>query len=246
MTAFRYLEAVRHVVDHLEATQAENVERAAQMIITALRNRGAVFCSEIGHGIQGDFLNRAGGLAAVQPFTFSFHLQDPVPTCLASRPEDRPSDRELELVRLAVNTSNLRAGDVMLIGSVSGRNRRPVELAMACRDKGVRTVGLTSLKYTQQVVSLHPSGKRLCDAVDVVVDIGAPYGDAAVEIPGVDVAVLPVSGVGFAVAGWMIWERVLTRMAEEGDPPTVFMSVNRPGGEEYYEKARRQVNERGY
>lgn len=243
---YRYLEAVRQLLRQLEATQNQAIEQAANLVIAAYRSGGAVFCSEIGHGIQGDFLNRAGGLAALQPFGFTFAVQDPLPACLANRPAIGEVDRECEAVRLAVRGSSLRAGDVMVIGSVSGRNKRPVELALACAQVGVRTIGLTSLAYTQQVTSLHPSGKRLYEAVDVAIDIGAPYGDAAVEIPGIEVAVLPVSGVAFAVAGWMIWERVMTRMAEEGDPPTVFMSVNRPGGQDYYEQARRQLNDRGY
>ncbi|MBM3496320.1 MAG: sugar isomerase domain-containing protein, partial [Armatimonadetes bacterium] len=153
---------------------------------------------------------------------------------------------EGEAVRAALRTGNLRAGDVVVVGSVSGRNVRPVEIALVCRDIGVRTIGLTSMAYTARVEPLHPSGKRLCDAVDVAIDIGAPYGDAAMAIPGIEVAVGPVSGVGFAVAGWLIWERVMSRMGEAGQAPTVFMSVNREGGQDYYERARRQFGERGY
>lgn len=257
-----YPEAVRAVLTHLETTQVQNIECAAAMVIRALREGGAVFCSEVGHGIQGDFLNRAGGLAALQPLTFGFSLHDPVAACRADRPrQDDPNqarsagvpagradlpNREIEVVRLALRSGNLRSGDVVIVGSVSGRNVRPVEIALTCREIGAHTIGLTSLAYTREVTSLHPSGKRLCDAADVVVDIGAPYGDAAVAIPGMDVQVLPVSGVGFSVAGWMIWERVMAQMAGEGDPPTVFMSVNREGGQAYYENARRRYNERGY
>ncbi len=111
---------------------------------------------------------------------------------------------------------------------------------------GVRTIGLTSLQYSAEAPSLHSCGKSLCDVVDVAVDIGAPYGDASTTLPGIDVAVLPVSGVGFAVAGWMVWETVMARMAADGDAPTVIMSVNREGGQAYYEEARRRYNERGY
>jgi len=241
-----YVDAVRRVLDHLEGTQTGAVGKAADLVIGALRGGGAVFCSEVGHGIQGDFLNRAGGLAALQSLSFGMTVTDPVASCLTDRPRPETVHRDIELVRLAVRTGNLRAGDVVVIGSVSGRNVRPVELSLACRDMGVSTIGLTSMAYTTNVASLHPSGRRLCDAVDVVVDIGAPYGDAAVAVPGIDVTVLPVSGVGFAVAGWMIWEQVMSRMAAEGDPPTVFISVNRDGGQAYYEDARRRYNERGY
>ena len=44
-----------------------------------------------------------------------------------------------------------------------------------------------------------PAGLRLRDAVDVAVDVGAPYGDAALDLPGYEPAVCPVAvfaGVG--------------------------------------------------
>lgn len=242
----RYLDAVRQVIRHLEETQLEPIERAAELAVGALLNDGAVFCAEIGHGIQGDFLNRAGGLAALQPLAFGLNVNDPVAQCRSGRPRETEADREIETVRTALRTGNLRRGDVVLVGSVSGRNVRPVAMALTCAELGVRTVGLTSLAYTARVQPLHPSGKRLCDSVDVVIDIGAPYGDAAVEMPGLDTAVMPVSGIGFDLAGWMIWERVMAKMVEAGKPPTVFMSVNREGGQAYYESARKRFNELGY
>lgn len=243
---FRYVDAVRSVLDHLERTQGESIERAAGLVVDALANRGVVWCHAIGHGNEGDFLNRAGGLAAVQRFSFSFNVTDPVPAALAGRPAPEEVDRELEAVRLAVRASALRAGDVMLVGSVSGRNRVPVELALACRAHGLAVVGLTAVDYTRKIESAHPSGKRLLEACDVAIDIGAPYGDAAVDVPGIEMKVMPVSGVGFTVAGWMIWERVLTRMAAAGNAPTTFMSVNRPEGQERYKASVAQYNERGY
>jgi len=155
-------------------------------------------------------------------------------------------ERDLESVRLAVQTSNMRAGDVLMLGSVSGKNRVPIELAIRCREIGVKVVAITSLTYTAQVESLHPSGKKLCDVADVVIDNGAPYGDAACELPGLEVRALPVSGVSAIVIGWMIWEAVIAKMAAAGTPPTVFQSFNRAGGPEFYKKMRDQYEERGY
>lgn len=241
-----YLNAVRSVLDHLEATQLPAVEAAADLVVNALRNGGAVFCWEIGHGVQQDFIDRAGGLAAIKPFHFSFAVPDSLPQCLKTRPRPEPVDCELEAIRLAVRVGNLRTGDVLVLGSVSGRNSRPVELALACREYGVKVVGFTSMAYTAEVESVHPSGKKLCDVVDVVIDNGAPYGDAAVEIAGLDRSALPVSGVGMSVAGWMIWGRVIEKMAAAGDPPTVFMSLNRAGGKEIYDRSIATYQERGY
>jgi len=241
-----YLQAVRSILDHIESSQGSAIDQAAQLISHALTHEGIVYCHEIGHANQHDFLNRAGGLAAVQAFNFSFSVTDPTPECLKDRPGGRMVERDLESVRLAVQTSNMRAGDVLMLGSVSGKNRVPIELAIRCREIGVKVVAITSLTYTAQVESLHPSGKKLCDVADVVIDNGAPYGDAACELPGLEVRALPVSGVSAIVIGWMIWEAVIAKMAAAGTPPTVFQSFNRAGGPEFYKKMRDQYEERGY
>jgi uncharacterized phosphosugar-binding protein len=242
----RYLDAVRGILTYLEQTEMPAIDQAADLIVHALTHQRGVYCAEIGHGIQGDFIGRAGGLAAVQAFSLSSMTKDPVASAPQDRSHPESTSRDLEEIRLAVGTSNLRAADVMLIGSVSGRNRRPVELALACHEKGVKTIGLTALAYTRQITSAHPSGRKLCDVVDAVVDIGAPYGDAAVEIPGYELKVLPVSGVASAVVGHLIFGSVMEKMAQLGTPATVLMSVNREGGADFYQKAIEQYKTRGY
>ena len=241
-----YLAAIRDIMTHLETTQMPAIAQAADLIATALAGGNTVFCADIGHGLQGDFINRAGGLAGVQPFTFAVTVTSPVPECQKNRPRAKPFNAELENVRFAVASSNLRPGDVMLTGSVSGRNLRPVELALACRKAGVKTIGFTSRRYTAKVKSLHPSGKRLCEAVNVAIDTGVPYGDAAVEIPGLGIPALPASGAATVLAGWMMWAAVIDNMIAAGTPPTVFLSFNREGGEEFYKKCQAQYQQRGF
>ncbi len=242
----KYIQAVRDILDHLETTELSAIDHAADLVVQSLSNGGIIYCYEIGHANQHDFLNRAGGLAAVQSFNFSFTVTNPTPEVLKNRPGGSELDRDLEVVRLAVKTSNLRARDVLLLGSVSGKNRVPVELGIVCQEIGVKVIAFTSMVYTAQVESLHPSGKKLCDVADVVIDNGAPYGDAACEIPGLSVSALPVSGVGAIVAGWMLWEAVIEKMIAAGTPPTVFQSFNRAGGPEFYQQMKDQYEKRGY
>ena len=71
MIIARYTTAVRSVIDFLETQQAASIAAAADLVVSALGQGGTVSCSEIGHGIQGDFLGRAGGLFAVQAFSYS-------------------------------------------------------------------------------------------------------------------------------------------------------------------------------
>jgi uncharacterized phosphosugar-binding protein len=243
-----YLRAVAELCERLDG-QAPAVEAAADLIVTALTNGGAVFTAEVGHGNQHDWLNRAGGLAALRAFSWSFTLTDSPPEARRNRPHPAGEEEaapDLANVRHAVRVSQLRPDDVLLLGSVSGRNRVPVELALACRERGVRTVGFTSLEYTRKVASLHPSGKRLFEAVDVAVDVGAPYGDAACRLPGYDVPLLPVSGVGAIAAGWMVLGRVMEKLAARGTPASVYLSVNREGGEAFYKEQRARCEQQGF
>lgn len=246
MVPVSYLNAIRNILDHYENTQLDTVEKAADVVIESITNGGMVYTAAIGHSNEADFLNRAGGLAVVQAFSYGFNVNAPVPKCKQNRERPEAFEVDLETVRFALKASNIRAGDVMVIGSVSGKSRYPVELAMACQEMKIKVIGFTSLEYTAQVESMHPSGKKLCDVCDVVLDNGAPYGDAAVEIPGIEDKKCPVSGASMVVCGWLIWGRVMEKMAAAGNAPTSFISINREGGKESYDKAIAQYNERGY
>ena len=124
-------------------------------------------------------------------------------------------------------------GDVLILASTSGRNAVVIDMALAAREKGVRVAGITAVAYSQGVASRHPSGKRLLDLCDVVIDNGAPLGDAAVAIPGLSQKVGPLSSLtGIAIVNALVAE-VVARLVNRGMQPPVFMSANLDGGDEW-------------
>ena len=244
-----YLTAVRALTQHFELpAQVAAVEAASDLVVHAMQHGGCLYCGEIGHGGQGDFINRAGGLVGLHAFTWGSNLHQPVPA--VRREADKAAgvngDRTIENIRHALRTSSLKAPDVLLVSSVSGRNAAPIELALAARERGVKVIGFTSLTYTAKVESLHPSGKRLAAAVDVVVDNGAPYGDAAITIPGYPKPLVPLSGIGMDMAGWLIWSRAMEKMAAAGTPASVLISHNGAGGPEHNDESRKRYEKLGY
>jgi len=246
MLSQRYAQAAREALTRIEKTQRDNIERAAQAIAHSLLNGGAFWLYGIGHGGELELSNRAGGLMAARVFSFSCHVSSPLADCRKGRPRPEPVNAELEQVRVAVRTSEMRAGDVLLLASVSGRNVRPIELTLAAQEIGVTVIAMTSLEYTAEVESLHPSGKRLCEVADIVIDNCAPWGDACVEAEGYEHKVLPLSGLTQTAIGWMICGEVIEKMQALGKPAHVYVSHNRPGGPEHNEKALREYNEVGY
>ena len=79
MNTTPYLQHVRDILDFLEQTQGPAITAAADLVVDALTHGGTVNCAEIGHGIHMDFLNRAGGLVAVQPFSWNITVTNPLP-----------------------------------------------------------------------------------------------------------------------------------------------------------------------
>jgi uncharacterized phosphosugar-binding protein len=56
-------------------------------------------------------------------------------------------------------------------------------MALLAKEKGHDVIAVTSLEHTAQVQPKHPSGLRLSEIADVVIDNLAPYGDATLDCP---------------------------------------------------------------
>lgn len=245
MIARRYLDTIHNLLDRIGGEQIANIEKAGEIIAECWASGGAVFITDMGHGTTQEMTNRAGGLMALRRFGFGMHLDNPVAECQQNRQRAEAIEADLEHIRTAVRTSQIRAGDVILVGSVSGRNRMPIELAMECRRIGAKVIVLTSLEYTANIASAHPSGKKLAEAGDLVIDICAPYGDASLEVEGLPVKALPVSGLAFIAILWMICGEAIEKSLARGIRPHVYMSANRPDGPAFNEKELAEYNKTG-
>src|SRR2546427_5338750 len=105
--------------------------------------------------------------------------------------ENVPGLAERILRNFAVNEL-----DSALVVSSSGGNVVSVEMAEGFRRRGIRVVAILSRDHSEATPSRHPQGLKLSDAADLVLDTGAPPGDAMVPVPGLPTPVSPGSTVG--------------------------------------------------
>jgi uncharacterized phosphosugar-binding protein len=89
---------------------------------------------------------------------------------------------------------DLSPKDSALVASSSGCNVVPIEMAEQFRKRGVRVVAIVSRKHSEASASRHPDGKKLQDFADLVLDTGAPVGDAMVRVPGLESPVVLTAG----------------------------------------------------
>ena len=115
----------------------------------------------------------------------------------------------------------LSGQDSALIISSSGCNVVPIEMAEQFQKHGIRVVALITNAHSEQSTSKRADGKKLSDFADLILDTGAPVGDAMVRIPGLDTPVAPGSTVGGAVLVNCIKAEVARLLTEAGQPPTV-------------------------
>ena len=116
---------------------------------------------------------------------------------------------------------DLKARDSALIISSSGCNVVPVEMAEEFRRRGVQVVAIISKAHSEASTSRHREGKRLQDFADIVLDTGAPVGDAMVSIEGLETPVAPGSTIGGCLLVNAIKAEVAKLLTDAGHPPKV-------------------------
>jgi uncharacterized phosphosugar-binding protein len=115
----------------------------------------------------------------------------------------------------------LQPTDSALVISSGGGNIVPVEMAAEFQRRGVKVVALVSKAHAEAGTSKHPDGKKLMDFADLILDTGAPVGDAMVTIDGLDTPVAPGSTVGGCLIVNSLKAEIAARLTAAGQPPHV-------------------------
>ncbi len=121
--------------------------------------------------------------------------------------------------------------DSALVISSSGCNLVPIEMAEEFQRRGVRVVAIISRAHSEASKSKRADGKKLQDFAELVLDTGAPVGDAMVRVPGLDTPVAPGSTVGGCLLVNSIKAEVAARLTAAGQPPKVLSAAAVVGAE---------------
>ncbi len=104
-------------------------------------------------------------------------------------------------------------------------------MAEQFKRKGIKTVALVSLAHAEASISRHPRGHKLHEVADLVLDTGAPVGDAMVKIDGLQTPVAPGSTVGGCLVVNCLKAEVADRLTRAGQPPKVLTAAAIVGAE---------------
>lgn len=237
-----YLDGLITLLEQIRDEETEGLEKAAHLIADAVEKGNRIFgfgCTHSSLPIQ-DLVYRAGGLILVNP------IYGPGLDSLNVRPAKMTSafERLEGYAKILLDYYPIQEGDVLILVSVSGRNAVPVEMAKLASERGIKVIGITSYNYTKNVESRHPSGKKMYEFADVVLDNKVPKGDALVEIPGFPVKFSPASGVTSIALLHTLVTVVIELLLARGIDPPITIAANVDGSGEHNDRIWKEYGDR--
>ncbi len=226
-----YFDTLKAILEQARTSQAEALETAARQIADRVKAGGMLYTFGTGHGhlLALEIFYRAGGMARVCPVLdekLMLHLSAAGSTL---------EERKPEWADLLLERYPMRAGDILLVFSNSGRNAAPVLLARKARERGVYVIAMTSMKHSAAVTPRNHLNLHLYETADLVLDNCGVLGDAAVSFPDGTMAGPTSTAVGAALLQAVIC-RVKELSLQENFEADFFKSSNVDGGDEWNDR----------
>ncbi|CAL9478006.1 SIS domain-containing protein [Streptomyces sp. enrichment culture] len=240
--ADQYFDAAIGLLRRVRDEEGEAVAAAGTLLADTVAAGGRLFAFGAGHSSLAaqDVVYRAGGLALMNLLAVPGVVGvDVMPAPLGSALE-----RVDGLAGAVLDSSPVRAGDALVIISLSGRNALPVEMAMNARALGVKVIGVTSVAYATETRSRHASGTFLKDHCDLVLDSKIAVGDAELTLDTVPAPFAPASTVVTTALLQAVMATAAGSLAERGIEPPLLRSGNVDGGHEWNGRVMEQYQDR--
>src|SRR3989440_10986715 len=185
-------------LDQLLAPQREALDRAAGLCTEAIARDGLVHLFGCGHSrmLCEEMTPRQGcfvGWHTLVELGLTFHNLIVGPNGLR---QSLHLEKTLGYAEQILRNFAFGPYDVLIVISTSGIREVIIEMAEGARQRGLSVIGLVSAAHCAQARPAHPSGKKLTDVADVVLDNGAPVGDCMLELAGGGHKTGPFSTVG--------------------------------------------------
>lgn len=224
-----YYEKIQAIQKEVMTKQKQKIEKVGKLLAETIKAGGTLYAFGASHAgiLAEELFYRTGGLALINPLFSPTLMLNTRPVTVTSQME-----RLDGFGNVILEGSKAKAGDTILIHSVSGRNTVSIDMALAAKEKGLHVVVLTNMSYTQQVTSRHPSGKKLYECADIVIDNHGEFEDSSMLLDGMNQKIAPTSSVIGCMIVNMIVIGTVDSLLKLGMEPPILRSANVDGGDE--------------
>ena len=198
-----YLTKINSLLDKILKEEKNKILSSARLIRDSYKKGGQLYIFGTGHSrlLGEEAFHRAGGFAAACP------IRDDNLTFKKGAKKATSLERTPNIAKKALSKYKITKKDILMIVSNSGVNHAPVEAAMIAKQKKIKSIALTSVKYSKKA-PLSELNKRLYEIVDVYIDNKIPPGDSIININKFSVG--PVS----TITGSFILNSILIEVAD--------------------------------
>ena len=241
-----YLQKSRELIE-IVSTQEDNIAKAADWFAKTILADRMVHVFGSGHSrmMTEEMWPRYGSFPGFNPIvelSLSFH--NLVVGCNGQR-QAMFLENASGLAEQILRNFELTGQDTALVISSSGCNRVPIEMAELFQKNGIKVVALISQLHSDASTTKDTRGKKLSDFADLILDTGAPVGDAMIKIQGLDTPVSPGSTLGGCLVINSIKAEVAQRLTDAGKPPKVLTAGALIGAERAAEIFQAAYDEHG-
>jgi uncharacterized phosphosugar-binding protein len=224
--AERYFHEAMSRLPRLLDEQRDALDRAASLCTEAIADGGLVHLFGCGHSrmMCEEMTPRQGcyvGWHTIVELGLSFHNLIVGPNGLR---QSLHLEKTLGYAEQILRNFAFGPKDVLIVISTSGIREVIIEMADGARQRGLSVIALLSTAHCAQAKPAHPSGKKLIDLADVVLDNGAPIGDSLLAIEGCKNKTGPFSTLGGALVMNMLRCEVAQRLMDRGVEPVFLPS----------------------
>jgi len=224
--ALDYIAQARAILDRIQSTQMNVIEKAAEICAQAIAGDGLVHLFGSGHSriFVEEMFPRHGSFPGFHPIvelSLTYHN-------LVVGSNGQRQAMFLEHVegfgQVILRNFVFDAPDCFIIFSNSGINEVVVDVALEAKRLGMPVIAVVSFEHCNASPAVHSSGKKLSDIADIVIDNCTPGGDALVRVPKLEDPVGPGSTIGAATVTNALKCRIAEKLTEQGKPPIVLTS----------------------
>ena len=212
-----FYEEMLKVVDVLEGKEMDNIRKASEVCADTIAQGGVVHVFGSGHSV-GFGMELAGRPGSLVPFhtivTSDFVLHGKVSLAEFKDP-DNIFERRADIADRLYDLYDIRPQDSFIIISNSGINGVVIDFAIKAKQEGHKVIVVTSWQHTSAEASRHPSGKKLYEMGDVVIDNCGPQGDALIETGKIE-KICSISSITGAFIAQSITTETCRLLSERG------------------------------
>ncbi len=205
------------VVDVLESKEMDNIRKASELCAETIAQGGVVHVFGSGHSV-GFGMELAGRPGSLVPFhtivTSDFVLHGKV-SLEEFKDPDNIFERRADIADRLYDLYDIRSQDSFIIISNSGINGVVIDFAIKAKQEGHKVIVVTSWQHTSAEASRHPSGKKLYEMGDVVIDNCGPQGDALIETGKIE-KICSISSITGAFIAQSITTETCRLLSERG------------------------------